>query len=102
MVVDNYEDEFEEYEYDDEEDEDDDMMDLDIELGFPDEEIPIIELNDFQALPQYPLDESEERYNVRVFKNGMEERDRILRKKDIIFFDPSQIEGVPDARDKAV
>ena len=53
----------------------------------------VTELNDFEDYgDDYAPDESEERYNKRVFNDGM-----IARKKKAseVFFDPSQIEGAP-------
>ena len=60
------------------------------------------ELSDFKEKSTYPLDESEERYLMRCFKSCMEEREIELEKMGVVFFDPSQIEGVLNANDKDV
>lgn len=66
------------------------------------EEQRIIELNDFKDNDDYneSPDESEERYNNRVFKNGMKQREKKLEEVGIMLFDPTQIEGVLDAKNK--
>ena len=76
-------------------------MDLEDENN---EDILENELNDFESSEEDEtevLDESEERYNMRVFKSGMEAREQSL-KGSVMFFDESTIEGAPDGNNKTV
>ncbi len=61
------------------------------------------ELNDFEDPNDFEyLDESEERYNKRVFIDAMNSRRRKIQVGGKLLFDATQIEGLTNAKNKTM